>query len=493
MAYIGLDVGTSGCKGAIVEQDGTMKHMAHREYKLHSLKPGYAELNPGEVWEQVQAVLKELAESGEQVTKIAVSSIGETMVILDENEKILMNGIVYLDERGKDTLQEIEDHISAKELYDITRAPLSHIYSLNNLLWIRKNHPDIEKKADKYFLFGDFINYKLTGKRMIDPSSASRTLFMDAASRQWSEKIAELFDVPLKKFSEIRPTGTNMGAILPEIAEATGLSSSLEVILGCHDQCSAMIGAGCTQRGDAVISEGSSESINLLIGQNDFKEAFYESCLCAEPFICDEQYMLPIGFLAHGTSIRWFLDKFGADFGVSGQKGIVNKYERADFGCPDECGDLICIPYLSSVQTRDVYNQVKGCFMGLDLTCDKGMMYRALLEGLCFETKAAVDVLRKLKLKMNSFMATGGCTKSSVFMQMKADMLGIPIQILKSPESGISGLAAICAVEDKVFPDLSHAGKAFAKVGKVYEPKRNYNDKYEKYKEMLKTMQMVNV
>ena len=489
MAYIGLDVGTSGCKAAIVERDGTIKYMAHREYRLHSPHPGYVELNPEEVWVQVEEVLKELASVGEQVTKIAVSSIGETMAILDKNGTLLMNGIVYLDERGKDTLEEILARISAEELYDITRVPLSHIYSLNNLLWIRRNFPEVEEKADKYFLFGDYINYKLTGRRMIDPSTASRTLFMDAASRQWSERIASLFDVPLDKFSEIKPTGTNMGKILPEIAKSTGLPTELEVVLGCHDQCSAMIGAGCVEKGDIVISEGSSESINLLIDQEDYKESFYESHLCVEPFVRPGQYMVPIGFLAHGTSIRWFLDKFGGDFGVPGQEKIGNRYEKADFGCPEDCGEIICIPYLSSVQTRDAYNRVKGCFTGLDFTCDKGMMYRALLEGLCFETKSAVDVLKKLELKMNDLMATGGCAKSEVFMQMKADMLELPIQILESPESGILGLAALCAAEDKVFPDLSHAGKAFAKIGKVYRPEREYQDKYKKYQKIVEIMQ----
>lgn len=489
MAYVGLDVGTSGCKAAVVERDGSIKCMAHREYRLHSPRPGYAELNPEEVWEQVKEVLKELASSEEQITKISVSSIGETMAILDEGGKLLMNGIVYLDERGKDTLEEILGLISAEELYDITHVPLSHIYSLNNLLWIRRNCPEVEAKADKYFLFGDYINYKLTGKRIIDPSTASRTLFMDAAGRRWSERIAALFDVPLDKFSEIKPTGTNMGRILPEIAESTGLPADLEVVLGCHDQCSAMIGAGCVEKGDIVISEGSSESINLLIDQNDFKESFYEARLCAEPFVHTGQYMVPIGFLAHGTSIRWFLDKFGADFGVPGQEKIDNRYEKADFGCPEDCGEIICVPYLSSVQTRDAFNQVKGCFTGLDFTCGKGMMYRALLEGLCFETRAAVDVLRKLELKMNDFMAAGGCAKSDVFMQMKADMLELPIQILESPESGILGLAAICAAEDKVYPSLSHAGKAFAKVGKGYKPKREYKDKYQRYQKIVKVMQ----
>lgn len=488
MAYIGLDVGTSGCKAAIVERDGTMRHMAHREYRLHSPRTGYVELNPNEVWEQVEEVLAELAAAGTEITKIAVSSIGETMVILDEEGSVLTNGIVYLDERGKDTLGEILGLISAEELYKITRAPLSHIYSLNNLLWLRKNCPEIERNADKYFLFGDFINYKLTGKRMIDPSSASRTLFMDVENRRWSEKIADLFVVPINKFSEIRPTGTNMGKILPEIAERTGLPPEVEVILGCHDQCSAMVGAGCAERGDIVISEGSSESINLLIDENDYKDSFYEACLCAEPFIRDGQYMVPIGFLAHGTSIRWFLDKFGADFGVPGQEEKENRYEKADFGCPEDCGDLMCIPYLSSVQTRDAYNQVKGCFTGLDLTCDKGMMYRALLEGLCFETKSAIDVLRRLELKMNDLTATGGCAQSHVFMQMKADMLERPIQILESPEAGILGLAALCAAEDKAFPDLSHAGKTFAKMGRVYQPQKNYTDKYKKYQKMIKIM-----
>lgn len=390
-----------------------------------------------------------------------------------------------LDERGKETVEEVTAMISPEELYDITRIPLSHMYSLNKLLWIRKNRREIEEQADKYLMFGDFINYKLTGKRMIDPSSASRTSLLDVRERKWSEKIAGRFHIPLEKFSEVQPTGTNMGTILPEIARQTGLSGDIEVILGCHDQCSALLGAGCINCGDIAASEGSSESINLLVDSESYDKNFYEQKLCFEPFIEENSYMVPVGFLSHGTSIRWFLDKFGADFG---KKEIEDRYERADSGCPEDCGDLFCIPYLSSVKTRDTKNQTKGCFVGLDFSCGTAQMYRALLEGLCFESRAGIEILQSMNLKMNSLTAAGGCSKSSVLMQMKADVLKMPVQILESTESGIMGLAAVCAVSDQVYPDYAHAVEKFVKFGRTYHPVKDYDKRFEQYKEIVNKM-----
>ena len=231
-----------------------------------------------------------------------------------------------------------------------------------------------------------------------------------------------------------------------------------------------------------MASEGSSESINLIVDKEDYSRSFYEQKLCFEPFVEENKYMVPIGFLSHGTSIRWFLDKFGADFG---EKGIDDRYARADAGCPKECGDLFCVPYLSSVKTRDTKNQTKGCFVGLDFSCGAAEMYRALLEGLCYESRSGIEILKSLDLKMNSLIAAGGCSKSQVLMQMKADVLKMPVQILESAESGIMGLAAICAESEHKYPNYAHTVERFVRLGKIYYPVRDYGQRYEQYKKIV--------
>ena len=121
MSYIGLDVGTSGCKAAVISPDGMILFSAGREYPFISPKPGWVELNPAQVWESVLDVLKEIAPHAEDARTIAVSSIGESMVMLDQDENILYNGIVYLDQRCKDTLPEIEAKITPYELLYVDR------------------------------------------------------------------------------------------------------------------------------------------------------------------------------------------------------------------------------------------------------------------------------------------------------------------------------------------------------------------------------------
>ena len=202
-----------------------------------------------------------------ELRMLAVSSIGEAIVMLGKDDEILRNGITYLDQRGADTVPYISEKMGERYLHKLTGVPNNPMYTLNRYLWLKKHQPRITEKTEKCLMFGDYISYRLTGRRLIDPSSASRTMLFDAEHLVWSSEIGEVFGIPMETFSEIGETGTIIGEILPEIAAKTGLSDRLKVVLGCHDQCSALLGAGAVKPGDVMAGEGSTESINLIIGK----------------------------------------------------------------------------------------------------------------------------------------------------------------------------------------------------------------------------------
>ncbi len=486
--YIGLDVGTSGCKAAIVDDRGRILATARREYRFEYPEKGWVELNPKTVWNCVKETLGEIAASGYEAQLLAVSSIGEAMVMLDREDRVVYNGITYLDERGPETILYAAEKMSGDTMKRITGLPPRMFYSLNRFLWLREHCPDAIARTDKYFLFGDYITYMLTGARMIDPSSASKTWLLDAARLNWSQELGDLFEVPLERFSKVVPTGTIAGTIRPELARETGLSESLRVVVGCHDQCAATLGAGCTVRGDMAAGEGSTESLNLVIGKEDLTDCFYERDICLEPYVVPGTYMIPVGQHSHGTSIRWFVDEFGADFGPfpAKENGIKrNKFELANDNCAEDAGEIFFLPYLTRANLMDAENRSLGMFVGLEVHTNRAAMYRALLEGLCFETKHCFDILHATGLPVNRIVAAGGCSKSGILMQMKADILKRPVAILENADAGISALAMICAVADGAFCDYAEAAEVFVRTKQTYMPQRDYDKKYEKYSELL--------
>jgi xylulokinase len=488
MQYIGLDVGTSGCKAALVDGHGIIYAVSSREYSL-VIDGDHIELNPAVVWEAVLDVLSDIAPHAKDAVVLACSSIGESLVFLDKEDRILANSIVYLDNRSAGMMAHIEKKIQKRALFDITGLAFNQMFSLSRILWQRQFTPQVLEKADKIFLFGDFITYKLSGKRAIDPGSASRTMLFDYRKNEWSAFLMDLFNVPIKKFSPVTATGTIAGGLLPEIARQTKLNKELKICVGCHDQCSATLGAGVCGKGQMMLGEGSSESINAILEFSDIDQnTLFEKQLGIEPFINPGEYMVCLGLLQHGTSIKWFVNNNKSYYESLPSNEGESIYSKADRFCAGSSGELYFIPYLTRSCIMDESSRALGCFIGLEYRSDINIMYRALLEGLAFESKSNIDVLAATGYRPRCFIATGGGAKSPLFMQIKADILGCTIEIPVSIDSGIMGLAMICSVAMGEYRSYAEAIGYFIQNKDKYIPKIDYNKKIETYSKINKTI-----
>jgi xylulokinase len=488
MYYIGLDVGTSGCKAALIDGHGIMYAFSGREYSFET-DGDHVELNPAVVWEAVLGVLSGLGPQAKDAAALACSSIGESLVILDKEDRILANGIVYLDNRSAAMMTRIEEKIQKRALFDITGLAFHQMFSLSRILWQRQFTPQVLEKADKIFLFGDFITYKLSGKRAIDPGSASRTMLFDCRKNEWSAFLMDLFDVPMEKFSLVTETGTIIGGLLPEIARRTGLNKDLKICVGCHDQCSATLGAGVFGKGQLMLGEGASESINAIMGFSDIdSDAFFEKQLGIEPFVKAGEYMVGLGMLQHGTSIKWFVHNNKRYYESLPSREGESIYSKADRFCAENSGELYFIPYLTRSCIMDASSRALGCFIGLEYTSDINTMYRALLEGLAFESKSNIDVLAAAGYRPRRFVAAGGGAKSPLFMQIKADVLGGAIEIPVSTDSGIVGLAMICSVALGEYRNYAEAAGRFIQTKERYLSKTDYRERAETYARINKTI-----
>lgn len=479
--FIGLDVGTSGCKASVIDEQGVLYCTVNDKYGFCMPRAGWVELSPLVVWNSVKKVLSEIAEKNFSIQAISVSSIGESVIPVDCTGKVLFNAITYLDTRGADTIEMIQGHMDTAELHKVTGVPLNPMYTLSKLLWMKRHRPDVLRKTEHFFMFGDYIVWKLSGERMIDPSSASRTMLFNAMELKWYDSMGKVFEIPLDKFSDVYPTGTVIGKIRRAVAEQIGLPAETQIILGCHDQCSALLGSGALRSGDVMAGEGSTESINMIVDRNCFCSTFFEYQICFEPYLTPDTYIVPVGQLTHGTSIRWFVENVGCDFGIDEQRPEESEYQWANRCCAENSGELFFLPYLSRVKSMDRENHALGVFVGIETATKKSQMFRALLEGLSFESRVQFDLLKKLGVSINNITAAGGCSKSEILMQIKSDVLQEKIKILENPESGGIGLAMICAVSLGYYHSYSEAAENFVKIKKEYFPRRDYSEKYRKY------------
>lgn len=480
--YIGLDVGTSGCKAAVIGKSGEIFAAVSREYSFEFPRPGWVELNPRTVWAAVMEALRGIAHAAGRARAIAVSSIGESLILLDENGHPLANAIVYLDNRAAGTVEQVRLRFDPEALFQITGVPVNQMYSLCKLLWMRENRPDILERARRIFLFGDYLTYKLSGERVVDPGTASRTMLFDTRSLTWSEEVFRRFGLSSEPFSQVAAAGTVAGRILPSIALECGLPRNLKVVVGAHDQVAATLGSGVIEPGDLLMSEGSTESLNLVVEADRIRrDLLFRHEIALEPFVEPGHYIMPIGQLSHGTSIRWFVQSHRSEYAAEAAAGGRSLYAVADDLCAGDSGSLYFLPYLSGVSCMDASSRAPACFIGVDCDTTVHSMYRAVLEGLSFETRSNLQLFGDSNMPVNRIVASGGGAKSKLFMQIKADVLGRHIATLDSADSGVTGLAMICAKTLGDVASYREAAGAFVRIRDGFTPMREYTARYAEY------------
>lgn len=481
MSYIGLDVGTSGCKVAVLEENGHVRVQSQRSYDLLYPAEGRVEIAPQTVWQAVRQALADVASACLDARALAVASIGEVLVLLDADDEPVANSISYLDRRCTAELQQLEVLFGSTYLRQVTGMALDQTFSLNKLLWFRAQEPEILDKARHYHLFGDYIGYLLTGARMIDPSSASRTLLFDIRTNAWSHEIADRCGVDLSRFSEIHPTGSSLGPIRPMLAEELGLPASLTVYLGSHDQCCAALGMGMLQPNQAMLGMGSSGSLNILLSEAQDQQLLQLPNICIEPYIIPGIKMLLMAQASYGTAIRWFAERYAAML----PQGSV--YQQLDLNCPDKPSCAVFLPTLSGNgpcgETRF------AAFAGIGLSTGPKELYRALLEGLCMDSRTNIDRLEQAGISISEICAAGGCTNSKLLLQLNADILEKPIVVSPGTQSGVTGLGMICAVAAGDCKSYVEAAALFSQEQKAIRPDLRWQTQYQKNYQLFCALQ----
>jgi xylulokinase len=487
MVFIGLDIGTTGSKAIATDHKGHVKAQAYGKYKAIRLSSGHAEIDPSAVWQTVKIIITCVAkEAGEPVAAIAVASFGESFILMDKNDNILHNSLLYTDFRGVQETNDILRLFSEQQLYNITGMPANSMFSLNKLLWMKKNRPEILEQTDKLFMFEDFIYYMLSGERYIDHSLASRTMLFDFQKCEWSSNVLEAFEINSKLFSKPVRTGSIIGVLSSKVAEELGLNKGIKLVAGAHDQICAALGAGVLGKGESVDGIGTSECITVCLQDLSKTEFMRKHNYCIEPYAIKDEYVT-LAFNATGGSIMsWFCENISRPE-LNTQSDAMNYFDVIENQCPVEPTDLLVLPHFAGSGTPHMDPYSTGAILGLRLSTQSTEIYKACVEGICFEMLYNVKLLEQMGTSINSMTCVGGGSKSPFVLQVKADIMGIPVRKLKEKESGTIGLAMICAAACGEFKNLREAAEQSIKIDKIFYPNERRYEKYQqKYKDYEK-------
>lgn len=490
MALMGLDVGTTGSKCTILDYNGNVLSYAYKEYPVESPEPGFYELNPVAVWNSVREIIY-MAVRGlkdEKIEALSVSSIGEAVVPVDDKGKVLWNSILFSDSRGFEQAIELSRTLGHEKIMDITGLPVNSMYSLNKIMWLKDNRPDIFGRTRKFLLFEDFIIYMLTGVMAVDYSLASRTMAFDVVKKEWSGEILQAAGIDSGYFSEATGSGTIVGIVKSEISEELGLPRDTLVATGGHDQACAALGAGVIHEKMAVDGMGTAECITAAFSKPALNSGMIKNNYNCEPHVIDGMY-LSLSFTSSGGGLlKWYRDNFASREALEAEKQGIGIYRFLDEKAYGEPTSLLVLPHFSGSGTPYMDPYSKGVIVGLTMDTNSSHIYRALMEGISFEMRYNLECLRDSGIEVEKLRAVGGGAKSDLWLQIKADIMDIEIETLHISEAGTLGTVILAGVASGAYASHAEAVGKLVRPGKVFTPnetnKKKYDESYQCYKKI---------
>lgn len=496
MKIAGLDIGTTGCKCTVFDENGIELGKSYRDYPVKRRVGGH-EIDTTALLEGVITVIREMSSAYPDVAGIGVTSFGETFVCVDEEGKPLAPSMLYTDPRGSEECQWLVETLGDKHIAEITGVTPHEMYGLPKMIWIKNNKPEIYNATKHILQMEDFIVFTLTGNAVIDYSLATRSMAFDINKLDWSDEILEAAGIDKSLLSRPVPTGTDAGEITDKMAEKTGLKKGTRVIAISQDQVAAAVGAGAFDGDTGVDGAGTVQCLTPIYDELPDIDKMMPGKYVAVPYVVPGKYVTYAFSYTGGALIQWCTDNVaGKEKDLADGEGIsVNTYlERqyaesriADGLDPDGPSGMLVLPHFAGAATPYMDTGSKGVIVGMTTATTPADIYRGCMEGVCYEMYLNYENVLRAGATPKKLHATGGGAKSQVWMQMKADVLGIPIVALKTVDAGTVGSAMLTGIALGIFKDLKDASDAMVEQTVIYEPRAEYHEKYmEVYKKFVK-------
>lgn len=492
MSYIGIDIGTSGCKAVVFNSEGAELVSAYREYNVLRPQDKWAELDSEQVLSDCFEVIKEVnSKVDDPVLAIGISSQGEAFTPVGGNGKIIGNAMVSSDSRAVDLTSALSHEFGEEKLYSITGHTPHPLFTLFKLIWVKENQPSVWTKAKYFLCFEDLLQMKLGIHPHISWPMAGRTMLFDVIQHQWSSEILSAIGLDASRLAIPVPSGTFVGHIEQSIAHELGFKNEVAIVSGGHDQTCAALGAGIVSPGLCMYATGTVECFCPMLTEPSFSTVLRTNNLCCYDFTIEGSYTTVAYSLTGGNILKWVRNELGFEENELAAKSGLNAYQYLLEKMPDQPTDLLALPYFSATGTPYFDTRAKGAIIGLHHGTTKGDITKALLEGVGLEMKLNLELMEEAGMYVDTFVATGGGTKNDAWTQLKADILNKKVIVRNVDEAGCYGAALLAQSAHCNIP-VKNLIQTSGKLDKVFlpNPKKSeiYSQKFERYKRLYPTL-----
>jgi xylulokinase len=502
---LGIDVGSTSMKALVYDTEGhVLSHASRPQVSIANdpAHPNWQVYLPENIWDGIASAIHDAVsqlDPGAHVRAATVTGLGADAVPLDEHGVPLYPFINWLCPRTTSQFEWWLEHVGLEKTFQVTGWQPFVWSTVLRFMWLKENEPEIYKRTRQWLIVEDFVNFKLTGKYSTDYTDASATLVFDQRKLNWSDELLSLAGIDLDLLPKPQPSGCFVGEVTPEAAIKTGLAPGTPIFQGGHDYLIGALAAGIIKPGVILDVTGTWELVLTPTMTPQWKGTTRELGLTLEAHSFPGAYCMWGGGTA-ASMLEWYKDEIGVDTRQSAGPAQDNIWPQliseARSSSPG-AGGIFFLPHFNGTTCPNLDPRSLGAFIGLGDSTKRGDLVRAIIEGLDY---AFVDMLRSLEQGVGKssdrVIAIGGAVRNEFWMQNKADMSGIPIEVPDITEATALGAAMLAGAGIGVYQSLEDAVDRVCKPGKVFEPDIKltsfYREMIEIYHEIYPALQQVN-
>lgn len=427
---LGVDIGTSSVKALLLRADGEVVEVARAEHALHP-SPGVVEADADGWWTATREAIAALETDLGGVVAVGLSGNMSAVVLVDEAGQTLRPALLLADPRGAAQIAALDPELRTA----IERAggnALTTAMSLSSLLWLRDAEPATLDRTAAWLSAKDHVRLRLTDAVASEPTDAANACFLDIATREWRTDLIERAGLPVRIFPPLLDAADVAGRVTAAAADATGLPAGIPVVAGGGDMATAAIGAATTAAGSVCISLGTSVTVIAALGSEPPDPA-WRGQLTYHPFPGAAGGYALASLLTGGLALNWLRSLAGGRIDFPAAVDVV----------PDPADPLVFVPQLAGTGTPDFAPEMRGTLLGLTPHTGAPEIAVALFEAIAFEV---ADVLETLGGDRDRpIRTTGGGTHVDAWLQVLADVLERPVEVLEQTDVSAVGAALLAA------------------------------------------------
>jgi len=461
--YLTFDIGTTALKTALISGAGEMIAAHTIEYTPSTPRLDWVEMSPEVYWSALVAgtrqVFQQAGVSTCELKAIGFSSQAQTFIPVDRHGRPLHDAIVWVDNRAQEIADEwSREWLTREEFQRLSGYPwIPAALTVFKVAWLARHAPAAHH-AWKFLCLPDYLIYRLTGETATDYVTARMSGFLDLQTGKWEPRLLAAAGITAEQLPALLAPGAIAGGVCEHAAQELGIAAGIPVCVGANDQLVGAIGAGNVTEG--IITETTGTAL-AVIATTD--KLLHDNRICVGRHAIGNKFYAMTFTITSGIVLKWFRDLCAPG---EGYETFLKGVEKI----PPGCDGLTVLPHFAGTGTPTFNPQVRGALVGLTLQHTRAHIARAIMESCACMLKECLEPLRECGVRIEQIRSLGGAARSNHWLQMKADLLGIPVERPACPDAASLGAAMLAATGTGAFSNLMEAANCWYRAAERFEP-----------------------